>query len=74
MKNEIKWAIYCIGLGVSLVGYAHFNFATKTRILIIEEDFKQLSHEVATKDDVKELKMEIREFRKELLDFYKNNK
>lgn len=29
MRAEIKWALYCIGLGFSLAVYAHLNFAAK---------------------------------------------
>lgn len=47
MKNEIKYAVYLIVLGASLVAYAHSNFATK--------------------DDVKEMKQDIRDIREYLL-------
>lgn len=30
MKNEIKYAIYMLGLGATLLAYAHANFATKS--------------------------------------------
>lgn len=47
MKEEIKYALALIGLGVSLVAYAHKNFASK--------------------DDVKEMKRDVREIREYLL-------
>lgn len=55
MKNELKYAIYMIGLGASLVVYAHATFTTK---------------DVATdiKDDVKEIRQDVREIKLYLLD------
>lgn len=32
MKNEIKYAIYMVGLGMTLVIYAHSEFSTKREV------------------------------------------
>ena len=32
MKNEIKYVLYLIGLGMSLVMYAHTEFSTKREV------------------------------------------
>lgn len=47
MNQQIKNAIYFIGLGMTLVAYAHYNFASK--------------------DDVVEMKTDIRDIRNHLL-------
>jgi len=33
MKEQIKWAIYLIAVGFSLLAYAHLTFATKDGVL-----------------------------------------
>lgn len=37
MKNEIKYAIYLIGLGMGLVFYAHATFTTKEETRDVKE-------------------------------------
>jgi bacteriorhodopsin len=32
VKDEIKYALYLLGLGVTLVAYAHATFATKSTV------------------------------------------
>ncbi len=32
MKNEIKYAFYLLGLGMTLIAYAHATFATKHQV------------------------------------------
>lgn len=47
MNQQIKNMIYFVTLGMSLVAYAHINFASK--------------------DDVKEMKQDIRDIRNKLI-------
>ena len=49
MNAQIKTAIYFIGLGMSLVAYAHFNFAQKEEVQDVKLDMREI------KQDVKEL-------------------
>jgi len=37
MKSEIQYVLYLIGLGASLVVYAHTTFATKEEVKTIHE-------------------------------------
>jgi hypothetical protein len=37
MRNEIKYAIYCIGLGMTLIAYAHSQFATKSTVELMDQ-------------------------------------
>jgi polyhydroxyalkanoate synthesis regulator phasin len=70
MKAEIKYAIYMMGLGVSLVTYAQFNFATSPRVEKIEAKIES----VATRDDMRELRQEFDSLRKEIIEIYKRGK
>jgi bacteriorhodopsin len=42
MKNEIKYALYLIALGFSLVAYAHLNFATKDSVSEMKQDIREI--------------------------------
>jgi hypothetical protein len=46
MKNEIRYTLYVLGLGASLVAYAHSQFATKTRVERIEDAVKRVDERV----------------------------
>jgi len=37
MKNEIKYALYMLGLGMTLVAYAHSQFATKSTVEVMDQ-------------------------------------
>lgn len=70
MREEIKYFVYVIGLGVSLVTYAHFNFATSSRVQKVEEKIEGL----ATRQDVKDVKEELTGLRKEIIELYKSGR
>lgn len=70
MREQIKWGLYLIGLGCGLTAYAHLNFATKTRVQRIEDKLEAVS----TRDDVKEVKLEVSNLRKEILEIYKRSR
>lgn len=57
MRN-IKLAIYLIGLGASLVIYAHANFSTKATVERIER--YQKDREDTLKSDIKDIKSDIK--------------
>lgn len=40
MKNEIRYALYILTLGVSLTVYAHQSFATKDEVKDIKDTLK----------------------------------
>jgi len=46
MKNELKYVLYLITLGASLVSYAHFTFATKYEVRNIREILKTIDQRV----------------------------
>lgn len=46
MREEIKFAIYMIVLGASLVVYAHSNFASKTTVEKMDERIYEIWKEV----------------------------
>ena len=50
MKTDIKFAVYLIALGASLVVYAHATFTTKDVATDIKDDVKEI------RQDVKEIK------------------
>lgn len=47
MKNEIKVVIYFVGIGMSLVAYAHLNFSTKGENNTLHQDVRELRKEVS---------------------------
>lgn len=49
MKNEIKYAIYLMGLGLSLVAYAHSQFATRTTVEEMDRRIYEIWKEVVKK-------------------------
>ena len=49
MKDEIKYAIYMIVLGASLVVYAHANFASKSTVEKMDERIYEIWKEVVKK-------------------------
>jgi hypothetical protein len=42
VKEEIKFILFLLGLGGSLVAYAHATFATKTSAQEIKDDVKDI--------------------------------
>jgi bacteriorhodopsin len=46
MKDQIKYAIYLICLGASLVAYAHTMFTTKERVNTLHEDVREIRQDV----------------------------
>jgi uncharacterized membrane protein YciS (DUF1049 family) len=64
MGEQLKGILYWVGLGCSLVVYAHANFSTKSEVLKIE---KAVSKQ-AEKSDIKRLERKIEELTKYLLE------
>jgi hypothetical protein len=50
MKAEIKYALYLIFLGASLVVYAHANFATKSTVEKMDDRIYEIWKEVVKKE------------------------
>ena len=50
MKSELKWALYCIMLGGSLIAYAHSQFSSKDITDIIRTD------QIEMKKDLREIR------------------
>lgn len=46
MRNEIKYAVYMIALGASLVVYAHANFASKSTVEEMDKRIYEIWKEV----------------------------
>lgn len=46
MKNEIKYAIYMIGIGMSLVLYAHTEFSTKREVETLKSIIERIDQRV----------------------------
>lgn len=46
MRNELKYAIYLIGLGMSLVVYAHTTFATKHSVESLSQKIEKIDHRI----------------------------
>jgi len=57
MRLDLKLALWLIGLGASLVVFAHANFATKERVNTLHEDVREI------RQDVKFIKAKLIEFR-----------
>lgn len=49
MKDEIKYALLILGLGMSLVVYAHNTFATKTVVETMDARIYEIWKEVVKK-------------------------
>lgn len=55
ITEQLKQIVYWIGLGCSLVVYAHANFSTKSEL----DDIKSKVNMQAEKDDIKRLENKI---------------
>lgn len=60
MKNEIKYALYLVGLGVSLIAYAHATFSTKETTKTIKDDA------TAIREDIREIRNDIKTILREM--------
>jgi bacteriorhodopsin len=49
MKNEIKYALYLMGLGFCLIAYAHSQFATKSTVEKMDDRVYEIWKEVVKK-------------------------
>lgn len=54
MRNEIKYFIYVLSLGITLIAYAHATFTTKEDSRSIHEDIRIIQADV--KQILRELK------------------
>lgn len=59
IREEIKWMIYCVGLGVALISYAHTNFATAKKVNQIEKELKEIQIDIAKKHDIQKVEEKI---------------
>lgn len=57
MREQVKYALYLICLGASLVVYAHNTFTTKERVNTLHEDVREI------RQDVKYIREKLIEFR-----------
>ena len=48
MNKELRALIYWMGLGMSLIAYAHTTFATKERVKTMHEDIRIIQADVKT--------------------------
>jgi hypothetical protein len=55
ITEQLKQIVYWIGLGCSLVVYAHANFSTKSEL----DDIKSKVNKQAEKDDIKRLENKL---------------
>jgi hypothetical protein len=46
VKEQIKYTLYLICLGASLIAYAHSTFATKDRVNTLHEDVREIRQDV----------------------------
>ena len=46
MRDEFKWIMFTMGLGVSLTVFAHQNFATKEEVRSLKEILKTIDQRV----------------------------
>jgi len=46
MRSEIKYVLYLVGLGASLVAYANFTFATKEEVRDIKSMLRTIDQRV----------------------------
>jgi hypothetical protein len=54
-RDEFKWAVFLIITGSSLIGYAQMNFSSKDAQEKLEQDVKEMSKEVAKKEDLQRI-------------------
>ena len=55
IQDEFKNIVYWIGLGITLIAYAHTNFATSSEL----KSIKEMVDSHAEKDDIKRLERKI---------------
>jgi polyhydroxyalkanoate synthesis regulator phasin len=70
VRDELKYAVSLIGLGISLIAYAHSNFANKEQV---DKNTHRLT-EVATKEDVREIGERVDKLREEIIALYRERK
>ena len=51
-REEFKWALYCVGLGVTLIVYAEARFSSSETQKKLEEEVREINKEVAKKEDI----------------------
>lgn len=55
MKDELKWAVYLIGLGVAagvgMISYVHANFASLSMVEKMDERIYEIHKEVVKKQE-----------------------
>ena len=42
MKQEIRWVVFLVGLGMSLVAYANANFVSRDVMYLVLEDIRYM--------------------------------
>jgi len=57
MRNQIKYTLYLICLGASLIAYAHSTFSTKDTVNTLHQDVREI------RQDVKYIREKIIEYR-----------
>ena len=57
MRDQIKYTLYLICLGASLIAYAHSTFSTKERVNTLHQDVREI------RQDVKYIREKIIEYR-----------
>lgn len=67
MKNEIKYVLSLIGIGVLLISYAHANFVTKDLMVLIIDRLNRIESKIDNSlGMVKPLEIEIEHIKKRL--------
>ena len=46
MKQEIKWFVFVLGLGMSLIAYANANFITRDYMELVLEDIRYMKSKI----------------------------
>ena len=49
MKDDLKYALYLIGVGMTVVVYAHATFATKSTVEKMDERIYEIWKEIVKK-------------------------
>ena len=74
ISEQLKHAIWLVGLGASLVLYAQTQFATKETMVAIKTEVGELQTNTAKKEDMTEIKGDLKEIRNLVIQLVKESK
>jgi hypothetical protein len=51
MRDELKFVLYCVALGMTLIAYAHANFASKDILILIFSKLQTIESKILSLEE-----------------------